>query len=116
MNVIIMGSIGMVGKEVLKECINNKDITKITIINRRKIDIDDDRIIQVIHDDFNNYEKINKYLKNQNACIYCIGVYTGSVSKDEFENITINYTKNFANALIKESKDVSFSFLSGLWS
>lgn len=113
MNLLIMGSTGMVGSEVLSESLKRDDISKITVINRRTLNISDDKVCEVIHDDFNNYDAIREYLKNQDACVFCIGVYTGSVPSEEFEEITVDYTKNFADALLKESPDVSFSFLSG---
>lgn len=113
LNLLIMGSTGMVGNEVLSESLKRDDISKITVINRKKQNISDDKVYEVIHTDFNNYENIKEYLKNQDACVFCIGVYTGSVPSEEFEEITVDYTKNFADALVKESPEVSFSFLSG---
>ena len=113
LNLLIMGSTGMVGSEVLSESLEREDISKVTVINRRTLNISDDKVCEVIHNDFNNYDTIREYLKNQDACVFCIGVYTGSVPSEEFEEITVDYTKNFADALLKESPDVSFSFLSG---
>jgi len=39
-------------------------------------------------EDFLDYSKIEMYFKNQDIAYYCIGVYTGSVSRDEFKKIT----------------------------
>lgn len=112
-NVIITGSSGMVGSMVLKKCLNRKDVNKVTIITRRKSGIKHPKLVEVIHDNFLDFSSINKFLKNQDVCIYCIGVYTGQVPNDEFTKITVDYTKAFAQELKVNNDKITFCFLSG---
>lgn len=112
-NVIITGSTGMIGRLVLEECLHRNDVKKVTSITRRSLGIKDPKLIEVIHTDYLDYSKIEKYFKKQDVCFYCIGVYTGQVPADEFRKITVEYTKAFSEVLKRNSKSATFCFLSG---
>ena len=112
-NVIIMGTNGMIGNLILQICLKRDDIAKVTSITRKSLGIYHSKLVEVIHQDFLDYSSIENYLQNQDVCFYCIGVYTGQVSTDEFKKITVAYTEIFGRALRKNSGSVSFNFLSG---
>jgi nucleoside-diphosphate-sugar epimerase len=112
-NVIIAGAAGMVGGLVLQNCLNNPSINKVTIIVRRATGIMNEKLTEVIHNDFTNYNSIEEYFRNQDIAFFCIGVYTGAVPRDEFRTITVDYTQAFAEILKKNSPQVTFCFLSG---
>jgi nucleoside-diphosphate-sugar epimerase len=112
-NVIIIGASGMIGNHILKLCLTHKEINKITLINRKPLGINNTKVIEVIHTDFMNVESVKQHFDNQDICFYCLGVYTGQVPTDEFNKITIDYTKVFADALKQESPQATFCFLSG---
>ncbi|KAJ3500472.1 hypothetical protein NM208_g17136 [Fusarium decemcellulare] len=60
MHVILTGATGLVGSGVLDAMLKAKDITKISILSRRPvqmaIDNKDPRVNIIIHKDFNSYE------------------------------------------------------------
>ena len=112
-NVIIAGATGMVGGLVLQHCLHSPDIHKVTIIVRRSTGIVNEKLMEVIHNDFTDYVSIEEHFKNQDIAYYCLGVYTGAVPRDEFRTITVDYTKAFADALKKHSPGATFCFLSG---
>ena len=112
-NVIITGSSGMVGSQVLKVCLNRGDINKVTIVTRRKSGIKHPKLVEVIHDNFLDFSSISGFFKNQDICIYCVGVYTGQVPNEEFTKITVDYTKAFAQELKSNNDKITFCFLSG---
>ena len=98
---------------ILENCLKRDDINKITSITRRSIGISHPKLVEVLHNDFLDYSKIEDHLKYQDACFFCIGVYTGHVPKEEFKKITVSFTKAFAEALKRNSPDSTFCFLSG---
>jgi nucleoside-diphosphate-sugar epimerase len=112
-NIIITGSNGMIGNLILQNCLQRKDVAKVTSITRKPLGIYHPKLEEIIHTDFLDYTKIELYLKNQDVCFYCIGVYTGQVPTNEFKKITVAYTEVFAQALKKNSTQASFCFLSG---
>jgi nucleoside-diphosphate-sugar epimerase len=112
-NVLIIGSSGMIGDTILKLCIENKEIEKITLINRKPLGITDSKVTEIIHTDFMDFVPIKNQFADQAICFYCLGVYTGQVPTQEFNKITIDYTKAFVNALKEGSPDATICFLSG---
>jgi nucleoside-diphosphate-sugar epimerase len=112
-NVIITGTNGMIGRLVLDECLKRDEVKKITSITRRPLGIKNAKLIEVIHDNFLDYSNVEGYLKDQDVCFYCIGVYTGQVPTDEFKKITVDFTKVFGEVLKRNSVNTTFCFLSG---
>jgi nucleoside-diphosphate-sugar epimerase len=112
-NIVITGSNGMMGNLILQNCLKRDDVAKVTSITRKPLGIYHPKLVEVIHTDFLDYSNIENDLKNQDICFYCIGVYTGQVPTEEFKKITVAYTEVFAQALKKNSADLSFCFLSG---
>jgi uncharacterized protein YbjT (DUF2867 family) len=111
--IIITGATGMVGGCALRICLENADVSLVTAIGRRPTGINDNKLREVVVDDFNDYSALADSLKNQDAALYCLGVYTGAVPDDLFRQITVDYTVAFAKSLYKASPQAAFCFLSG---
>lgn len=112
-NVIITGTNGMIGGLILQYCLQRDDIAKVTSVTRKSMGISHPKLKEIIHQDFEDFSAIKEHLQNQDACFFCIGVYTGNVPRDEFRRITVDVTAAFAKALKEQSPDTSFCFLSG---
>jgi nucleoside-diphosphate-sugar epimerase len=112
-NIIITGSNGMVGNLILDECLKSDSVAKVTIIVRRSLGIQHPKLTEVVHNDFLDYTEIETHFQHQDVCYYCIGVYTGQVPTAEFKQITVDFTKNFAEKLHSYSPKATFCFLSG---
>jgi len=52
-------------------------------------------------------------MAGQDAAVFCLGTYTGTVTDAEMRTITVDYSVEFARVLRSSSPDASFSFLSG---
>lgn len=113
MKIILFGATGMVGQCVLTECLKSPIIKEILIVGRKSCGINNDKIKEILHDDFLNYSKIETELKGYDACFYCLGVSSSGMSKDKYYNITYNYTVAVAEVLIKKNPSMRFSFISG---
>ncbi|MGD8521864.1 MAG: hypothetical protein PVF56_12020 [Desulfobacterales bacterium] len=111
--VIITGATGMVGGCALRICLENPDVSLVTVLGRSRTGINDARLREVIIDDFTDYSAIEDTLENQDVALYCLGVYTGAVPDDFFRQITVDYTLAFATSLHRASPQVAFCFLSG---
>ena len=113
-SVIIIGATGMVGGLALRLCLENPNIQRVTVIGRRKVGVEHEKLQEVIHDDFLDYSAVSDALKDQDIALFCLGVYTGAVPDDEFKKITVDYTLAFAETLKKQSQDATFCLLSGM--
>ncbi len=112
-NVIITGSTGMVGKGVLLECLKDKRIEKILLINRNNIDIKNTKIQELIINSFEEIENHIDKLSSYDACFYCLGISSVGKSEDQFSKITFNYTKILADILSNITKNFTFIYVSG---
>jgi uncharacterized protein YbjT (DUF2867 family) len=112
-HVVIVGATGMVGGYALRSALENPAIASVTTIGRRKLGISHPKLKEVLHQDFADCSALADALSGQDAAVYCLGTYTGSVSDTELRTITADYTIEFARVLRGSSPDAAFSFLSG---
>ncbi|MBI2273906.1 MAG: NAD-dependent epimerase/dehydratase family protein [Bacteroidetes bacterium] len=111
--VLITGTNGMIGRLILERCLQRTDVATVTSITRKPLGIAHPKLREVIHHDFMDLSSIRDHFSNQDLCFYCIGVYTGTVPREEFRKITADYTRVFAETLKQMSPEVVFCFLSG---
>lgn len=112
-NVIITGATGMVGSIVLRRCLAEQSIKQVTSLVRNPSEERHPKLKEVVIDDFCDYSSYDELFKDQNIAYFCLGVYSGAVPAKDFEEITVNYTKEFAKALKQGSSKAAFCFLSG---
>lgn len=113
MKVILFGATGMVGQCVLNQCLKSSIIKEILIVGRRSCEIKDDKIKEIIHSDFLDYSEIEDQFHGYDGCFYCLGISSVGMSKEQYYNITYNYTAAIAEVLGKLSPAISFGFISG---
>lgn len=112
-NVLILGATGMVGQLVLSNCLNHPDVATVTIISRRSVGLTHDNLHEVIHQDYLNYDPILHEIADMDIVYFCIGAYTGTLTKEEFRKINVDVPTAFAKAVKQQNKHVRFCLLSG---
>jgi uncharacterized protein YbjT (DUF2867 family) len=110
---VIVGATGMVGGYALRYALDNPAVGRVTVIGRRTLGISHPKLNEVVHRDFADCSALAEALSHQDAAIFCLGTYTGSVSDAELRKITVDYTNEFARVLHGSSPEAAFSFLSG---
>lgn len=110
---VIVGATGMVGGYAVRYALGLADVDRVTSIGRRKLGISDPKLTEVLHPDFADCAALADTLKGQDAAVFCLGTYTGTVADAELRRITVDYTVEFARVLRASSPDAAFSFLSG---
>jgi uncharacterized protein YbjT (DUF2867 family) len=114
-SVIITGATGDAGSGVLAACMKDPRVQKITTITRKSLPIKHNKIVQVIHNDFLNYSKIENQLKGHDACYWCLGISQSKVRKEEdYTRIIYGFTMAAAKVLEKLNPGMTFCFLSGM--
>jgi uncharacterized protein YbjT (DUF2867 family) len=111
--VVIVGASGMVGGYALRYALENSAVGSVTSIGRRKLGISHTKLTEVLHRDFADCSALAGVLSGQDAAVFCLGTYTGSVSDAELRKTTVDYTVEFARVLRGSSPGAAFSFLSG---
>lgn len=113
LNVIITGATGMVGKGVLLECLESQDIGSVLLINRRSIDMEHDKLKEIVHKDFHDLSTIEEQLKGYDACFFCLGISAYGMSEEDYTKITYDLTLHFANTLLNLNPEMTFCYVSG---
>ena len=111
--VVIVGASGMVGGYALRYALENSAVGSVTSIGRRKLGISHTKLTEVLHRDFADCSALAGVLSGQDAAVFCLGTYTGSVSDAELRTTTVDYTIEFARVLRGSSPGAAISFLSG---
>src|SRR5580700_4725026 len=109
--IIIVGATGMVGGYALRYALENPAVESVTSIGRKKIGISHPKLTEVLHRDFSDCSALAGTLLGQDATVFCLGTYTGSVSDAELRKTTVGYTIEFARVLQASSPNAAFSFL-----
>ncbi|KAI5856747.1 putative nucleoside-diphosphate-sugar epimerase [Durotheca rogersii] len=121
MHLILTGATGLVGSGVLDAMIKMKDITKISVLARRPVqmaeDAKDPRINVIIHQDFTKYDAdLLSQLKGATGCVWALGISQTQVGKEEYVKITKDYALAASEAfqtLASEQQPFNFVYVSG---
>jgi uncharacterized protein YbjT (DUF2867 family) len=112
-SLVIVGASGMVGGHALRYALDEPSVGVVTVIGRKNLGISHPKLKEVLHQDFADCSTLADTLSGQDAAVYCLGTYTGSVSDVELRRITVDYTIGFARVLRASSPGAAFPFLSG---
>ncbi len=113
MKAIILGSTGMVGKSVLLQCVEDKDVEAVLLINRRPLNFSHEKVTEIIHRDFMDTSDLKDNLKGYDACFFCLGVSSVGMKEEEYRKLTYDLTLSFARTLASVNPDVVFCYVSG---
>jgi hypothetical protein len=111
---IITGATGMVGEGVLHECLLSEDVESILVINRRSCNVQHQKLLEIIQDDFYDFSKIKGQLAGYNACFFCLGVSSVGMKEEKYHKITYDITIALANTLVALNTDLVFCYVSGV--
>ncbi|EMC97332.1 hypothetical protein BAUCODRAFT_68197 [Baudoinia panamericana UAMH 10762] len=112
MKIVLTGATGLIGSEVLDQCIAHNYIERIFVITRKPLDqkyygkAAKGKVTEIIHDNFEEYpEALLRRLRDEGVegCIWALGRrYENFKSKEEAEKVTITYPMKAAEAFAKE--------------
>jgi uncharacterized protein YbjT (DUF2867 family) len=106
--VLILGATGMVGSQVLKQCLDNDAIVQVVSIGRRPTGIHHPKLREIEHQNFLNFSPLAEEFKNIDLCFFCLGVYQSKVSKEQFWKITVDYQDALVQELEKTGREIIF--------
>ena len=110
---VIVGATGMVGGYALRFALEHPAVGTVTAIGRRSLGIQHPKLKEVLHQNFADCSPLAATLSDQDAAVFCLGTYTGSVPDAELRKVTVDYTIAFARVLRAACPAAVFSFLSG---
>ena len=114
MKILILGATGMVGGEVLAQCLAHDKIQSVLTVGRRKSGIEHPKLTEIEHGDFLDFSTLEADLKPVDVCFYCLGVYQSHVSKVQFWEITVDYLAALLRTFERTNKTVRFCLFSAM--
>jgi len=114
MRVVIFGATGMVGKDVLLECLDDAHVEHVLLVSRHPTDVSHPKIREIVHADFTAFERLQDTFTNLDACFYCLGVTAVGLSEPQYHHLTYDLTLAAATALASASAGrLTFCYVSG---
>ena len=113
MDVLITGSTGMVGKSVLQECINDKRVKNIYLINRIPVNLKSPKISEFILTDFLKVGELKKNIENCDACFHCMGITSFGQSSEYYYKVTYEMTKVITDLIYSINSNSIMTYVSG---
>ena len=113
MDVLITGSTGMVGKSVLNECIKDKRVKNIYLINRSPVDLQSTKISEFIIEDFLFIKELRENIQNCDACFHCMGITSFGHDSKYYYQVTFEITKLIADLVYSVNPNSIITYVSG---
>lgn len=105
MKVIVTGATGVLGKEIVRQCLEDSRITKVVILTRRAVSMDIEshpKTEVMMHQDFSRYsEDMLRRLEGASACLWAIGGRSEQLEsdKDMHHKVTVEFPLAAAKAM-----------------
>ena len=113
MKVLIFGATGMVGQGVLRECLQDPDVDEVATIGRTATGTKHAKLREIVHSDLSNYTGLEPQLAAFDACFFCLGVSSSSMSEPDYARLTYDLTLAAAQALSRINPGMTFIYVSG---
>ena len=103
----------MVGKSVLQECINDKRVKNIYLINRLPVNLKSPKISEFIISDFLKVGEVKKKIKNCDACFHCMGITSFGQNSEYYYRVTYEMTKAITDLVYSINPNSVMTYVSG---
>jgi uncharacterized protein YbjT (DUF2867 family) len=103
----------MVGQGVLRECVQDAEVTQVLSVVRRASPSVPDKVHELVHADFTNYAGVERELTGYDACFFCLGISSAGMSEADYSRITYDFTVRAAETLARTSPALTFIYVSG---
>lgn len=113
LRVILTGATGMVGEGVLLECLENPQVAEVLVINRKPGGRRHEKLKEIIHTDFYNFNPLKSHLSGYDACFFCAGVTSVGKKEEEYYKLTYTLTLHMAEVLSELNPQMTFCYVSG---
>ena len=103
----------MIGQLILQNALEAQNIKEVVSLVRTASSVQHPKLKEIVVDDFLDYHSQQTLFDQVDVVYYCVGVYTGTVDRDLFRRVTIDYPYALAVAVQQKSPQCRFVLLSG---
>jgi uncharacterized protein YbjT (DUF2867 family) len=108
MTVILFGATGMVGIEVLHRCLEDRRVGRVLTVVRRSTGVSHPKLEELLHENFEDYSPLHESFRAAHLCLYCIGVYQGTVPEETYRKVTCDYLEALVRKLERVNPQITF--------
>ena len=113
MNVLLFGATGMIGRGVLRECLQATDVDRITAVVRKPTGHKKQKLREIVQPDVADLTPLRDELPKIDACFFCLGVSSVGMSEAAYTEVTYDLTLSVARALASANPNATFIYVSG---
>lgn len=113
MNVLILGATGMIGQGVLRECLLDAGVERVTTLGRRATGQEHPKLREIVHANLFELSAIESRLAGTDACFFCLGVSAIGMTEADYAAVTHDLTMAVAATLSRVAPDATFVYVSG---
>lgn len=113
MKVVLFGATGMVGQGALRECLLAPDVERVLSVVRRATGQRHAKLVEVVHENFTNFDALASQLTGYDACFFCLGVASAGMTEDAYARVTLDIPVAAGTALVRLNPGMTFVFVSG---
>ena len=113
MRVLLFGASGTIGYGVIMASLEDPNVSMVLSVGRRNLDVDHEKLRQIVHEDFGDFSPIASELTGLDACFWCLGISSVGLDEASYTRITHDFTMAAVKTLLEQSPDLCFCFVSG---
>jgi uncharacterized protein YbjT (DUF2867 family) len=113
MNVLLFGATGMVGQGVLRECLLDAGVSRVLSVGRSATGQTHPKLRELIVPDLFDLSAVREQLSGFDACFFCLGVSSASMSEEAYRHVTYDLTLAAAKVLVRLNPQMTFVYVSG---
>ncbi len=103
----------MVGKGVLLECLDHKDVNEVLVIGRNPSGVEHPKFKELVQKDFTGFSGVREQLSGYDACFFCLGISAAGLKEEQYKRITYDFTMALAQTLLEINPQITFNYVSG---
>ena len=113
MKILLFGATGSAGAAVLEACLAASIVEEVRAIARRPLMHTSPKLRTFVHKDFLDYATVEEAFRSIDACLFCLGISSMQVSKEDYRTISYSYPLAAANMFKTKSPGAAFHYISG---
>src|SRR6202008_1545393 len=113
MRILLTGATGLVGQGVLRECLQDAGVSRVTALGRRSSGQADSKLEDLVTPNFADLRAVEDRLHPFDACLYCAGAPPIGTDEAEYRHVTLDLTTHVARTLARLNPALTFVYISG---
>jgi uncharacterized protein YbjT (DUF2867 family) len=103
----------MVGQGVLRECLQARDVELVQTVGRTPTGQQHPKLRELVHAEMWDYRGIEPELAGFDACFFCLGAASATMSEQAYTHLTYDLTLAAATTLARLNPQMVFVYVSG---